>query len=328
MSYAGRMRTAVIGAVVGILALTGRPASAQSNPYQLVDNWESEEIVGVEAVAVDSHGNIYAAQRCQANWSNTCASSLRPPITEFDPSGKVIRTMGMKMFVFIHGLYVDKDDNLWATDAKGVNGKGQQVFKFSPEGKILMTLGKAGVAGDGPDTFNAPNSVVVGANGDIFVADGHGGDTNARIVKFTKDGKFIKAWGKKGTGRGEFGMFHALAMDSQGRIFVGDRGNGRIQIFDQEGNLLDVWEQFGSPSGIFIDANDMIYVSSGPGGDVAPPSSGVPWGIRVGSAKDGKVKYVIPPVGGVQSAGLVADSAGNIFVADVKTWRVDKYVKK
>jgi hypothetical protein len=328
MLLAGRKKVAIVAALMAMIPAFGRLARAQSNPYSLIDNWESEEIVGAEAVAIDSHGNVYAAQRCQANWSNTCASSLRPPIIKFDPSGKVIKTMGTKMFVFIHGLYVDKDDNLWATDAKGVNGKGEQVFKFSPDGQVLMTLGKAGVAGDGPDTFHGPNSVVVAPNGDIFVADGHGGDTNARIVKFSKDGTFIKAWGKKGTGPGEFGMFHALAMDSQGRLFVGDRGNGRIQIFDQDGKLLDIWEQFGSPSGIYIDASDNIYVSSGPGGDVAPPSSGVSWGIRVGSAKDGKVKYVIPPTGGVQSAGLVADTAGNIYVADVKTWRVDKYVKK
>ena len=124
-----------------------------------------------------------------------------------------------------------------------------------------MTLGKAGVAGNGPDEFNAPSAVVVAPNGDIFVADGHGGNTNARIVKFSKDGKFIKAWGKKGSAQGEFDIPHALAMDSRGRLFVGDRQNNRIQIFDQDGNYIDQWFQFSRPSGVFIDKNDIIYVA-------------------------------------------------------------------
>src|SRR5205807_10332395 len=134
--------------------------------------------------------------------------------------------------------------NVWITDAQGKDGKGHQVIKFSPEGKVLLTLGKAGVTGDGADTFNQPSDVVVAPNGDIFVADGHGGNSNARIVKFSKDGKFIKAWGKKGSAPGEFDTPHALAFDSKGRLFVADRANDRIQIFDQDGKFLDQWKQF------------------------------------------------------------------------------------
>jgi sugar lactone lactonase YvrE len=328
-----RFKHVLMAGLVGVTGLCGRGTYAQTDPYQLVPGWESEELVGVEAIAVDKNDNVFAAQRCQANWSNTCISSLRQPIVEFNPDGKVINEFGLKQYVFIHGLYVDKDNNLWATDAKGVFGHGEQVFKYSPESKLLMTLGKAGVAGDGPDTFHGPNSVVVAENGDIFVADGHGVDgcggyTNARIVKFDKNGKFIKAWGKMGTGPLEFGMFHGLAMDSKGRLFVGDRGNGRIEIYDQEGNLLDTWEQFGAPAGMFIDQNDMLYVASGPGGDVSPPKSGVSWGIRVGSATDGVVRYLIPPEAGIQASGLAADSHGTIYASDVKTWHVAKYILK
>ena len=148
------------------------------------------------------------------------------------------------------------------TDGLGKDGKGHQVFKFSPDGKVLLTLGKAGVAGNGPDEFNAPSSVLVAPNGDIFVGDGHGRETNARIVKFSKDGKFIKTWGKKGSGPGEIDIPHALAMDSRGRLFVGDRQNNRIQIFDQDGNYIDQWLQFSRPSGVFIDKNDIIYVAN------------------------------------------------------------------
>src|SRR5262249_50000752 len=135
-------------------------------------------------------------------------------------------------------------------------GKGQVVVKFSPEGKVLMTLGMAGVAGDPPNHLTQPLDVVTAPNGDIFVAEGHRGededarpDTVARIAKFSANGKFLKVWGRMGSGPGEFRTPHGLAMDSQGRLFVADRGNMRIQIFDQEGKFLDEWRQFSRLSG-------------------------------------------------------------------------------
>src|SRR5207249_8287639 len=140
---------------------------------------------------------------------------------------------GAGMFIFPHGLFVDRDGNVWVTDGRGKGGKGHQVFKFSPDGKLLMTLGKAGVTGDGPDTFNSPSDVLVAPSGDIFVADGHGPQTNARIVKFDKSGKFLTSWGGHGSGENQLEGPHALAMDSQGRLFVGDRTNNRVQVFDQ-----------------------------------------------------------------------------------------------
>jgi len=150
-----------------------------------------------------------------------------------------------------HKITVDKDGDLWVADNGLKDGRGQQVFKFNPDGKILLTLGKAGVAGPGSDTFDQPTEVAVAANGDIFVADGHGRApaANARIMKFDKNGKFIKTWGKKGTAIGEFDCPHTLAFDSRGRLFVGDRQNNRIQIFDQDGRFIAEWKQFGRPSG-------------------------------------------------------------------------------
>src|SRR6185436_8276366 len=126
---------------------------------------------------------------------------------------------------------IDRNGFLWATDARGANGKGQQVFKFDPQGRVVLTLGTKGVAGEGPDTFNGPCDVAVAANGDVFVADGH---ISARVVKFSADGKFLKAWGHKGEGPGEFNVPHAIVIDSRGSVMVGDRGNRRIQIFDQD----------------------------------------------------------------------------------------------
>jgi len=236
------------------------------------------------------------------------------------------------MLLFPHGIHVDKEGNVWVTDARGAEGKGHQVFKFSPVGKVLLTLGKAGVSGEGPDIFNQPSDVVVAANGDIFVADGHDRNTNARIVKFSKDGKFIKAWGKRGSAPGEFDTPHALAMDSRGRLFVGDRGNNRIQIFDQEGKFLEEWKQFSRPSGIYIDKKDVIYVADSESNTARNP--GWKRGIRIGSAKDGSVTAFIPdpepdPDRSPTSAaeGVAADAMGNVYGAEVGPKGVKKYVK-
>jgi streptogramin lyase len=235
------------------------------------------------------------------------------------------------MFVFPHGMHVDKDGNVWVTDADGKDGKGHQVVKFSPDGKVLLALGKAGVAGDGQDTFNRPSAVVTSPAGDIFVADGHGGNSNARIVKFSKDGKFIKAWGKKGSAPGEFAELHAIAIDSTGRVFVGDRGNSRIQIFDQDGKFLAEWKQFGRPSGIFIDRNDIIYVTDSQSD--AKRNPGFKRGIRIGNAKDGSVHALIPGIGPEPDKesvpeGVAADAMGNVYGAETTANDLKKFVKK
>ena len=283
------------------------------------------------AVGVDSKGHIWVAERCGAN---TCVGSHVDPVLEFDQSGKLLKSFGADMFVFPHGFWIDKDDNIWITDGQGREGIGHQVFKFSPDGKVLMTLGKAGVPGDGPDTFNQPNAVAIAPNGDIFVSDGHNvGRGNARVLKFTKDGKFIKQWGGHGSAPGQFEMPHALAFDSKGRLFVGDRGNNRIQIFDQDGKFLEAWTQFSRPSGIFIDAHDVMYVADSESTDKDGYGHNPGWkrGIRIGSAKDGSVTAFIPdpsPGTGATSAaeGVAADANGNVYGAEVASKDIKKYV--
>jgi streptogramin lyase len=227
------------------------------------------------------------------------------------------------MFVFPHGIFVDKDDNVWVADADGKEGKGHTVVKFSPSGKVLLTLGKPGVAGDGPDTFNRPSGVAVAANGDVFVSDGHGGDSNARIVRFSKDGKFVAAWGKKGKGPGEFDTLHGIALDSKGRVFVVDRGNNRIQIFDQNGKFLDQWTQFSNPSGIFIDSKDVMYVADDTSNAKTRPEW--PRAIRIGSAKDGSVTALIPET---EAEDVVADAQGNVYAAEVTRKMIKKFAKQ
>ena len=318
----------------------GSQPNAAPNPYRAVDGWgktlpEGRQWGSTNALTVDSKGNVWVAERCGGN---SCADSTLDPILEFDSTGKLLKSFGAGLLVVPHGVYVDQDGNVWATDNSGKDGKGQQVIKFSADGKVLMRLGKAGVAGDGPDTFNQPDGVVIAPNGNIFVADGHTiGSGNARIVKFSKDGKFILQWGEHGAGPGQFEVPHSIAIDSKGRIFVADRGNKRIQIFDQDGKFLEQWTQFGVPSGLFIDRNDALYVadSMSESDDPKRPAynPGFEQGIRVGSAKDAKVMAFIPippPPGAATNApeGVAADPSGNVYGADVVLKDVRKYVKQ
>ena len=215
------------------------------NPYQPGVSWG--QLPGgrtwgsTAGIALGRDGNIWALDRCGQSGAGgtTCAGSPLDPILQFDPSGRFIKGFGAGLFVSPHKITVDPEGNIWVADNGITEGKGQQVFKFSPEGKVLLTLGKAGVAGPGVDVFDQPTEVAIAPNGDIFVADGHGNmpTANARIVKFDRTGRFIKTWGRKGTAAGDFDCPHTLAFDSQGRLFVGDRQNNRIQIFDQNGRL-------------------------------------------------------------------------------------------
>ena len=301
------------------------PTNDAPNPYQRVEGWaklpEGRTWGATSAVDVDKDGkSIWVAERCGANSCLDRATgkmSDSPSVLKFDSTGKLVKSFGAGMLIFPHGIHVDKDGNVWVTDGqdnaplpqRGTGGAGgggrargeapsgpigprpgatmgNQVYKFSPDGKVLLTLGKPGGAA-APEYFYQPNDVVTAPNGDIFVAEGHGAGNN-RIIKFDKTGKFIKEWGKLGTGPGEFDQPHALAFDSKGRLFVGDRNNNRIQIFDQNGTFIEEWKQYSRPSGIYIDKNDMLYVADSESESVSQNHNGWKRGIRVGRIKDGK----------------------------------------
>ena len=334
------------------------PVNSAPNPYQLVENWarlpEGRTWGSTSAVDVDLDGkSIWVAERCGAN---TCVNSPNVDVVlKFDESGKLVKSFGAGLMVFPHGIHVDREGNIWVTDgqdnlpraARGAAAAttpatapakviGHQVFKFSPDGKILMTLGKPGGNQPGtsadPASFYQPNDVLVAPNGDIFVSEGHGG-ANSRLIKFDKTGKFIKEIGRKGSGRGEFDQPHALVMDSRGRLFVGDRGNNRIVIMDQEGNVLEEWLQFSRPSGIFIDKQENIYVADSESGSVARTRTDWKRGIRIGRIRDAVITAFIPdPVENAPSTsaaeGVAVDAAGNIYGAEVGSRSLKKYVKK
>ena len=335
-----RARSAQILAIAALIAATlGRSyaqPNSEPNPYRTVEHWftlpEGRTMGSTSAVWVAPSGHIWVAERCGAN---SCRDSNLAPVLEFDPSGKLLKSFGEGMFVFPHGIWIERDGTIWLTDGQAANGKGHQVFKFSPEGKVLMTLGKAGVAGDGPDTFNQPNAVAIAPNGDIFVSDGHNvGRGNARVLKFSKDGKPIKQWGGHGSAPGQFEMPHALAFDSKGRLFVADRGNNRIQIFDQNGKFLEEWKQFGRPSGIFIDRNDAMYVADSESTDktataTIPVGNGASASAAPKTAGHGLHSRPLPGTAVTSAAeGVAADAQGNVYGAEVGPKDVKKYVRK
>jgi sugar lactone lactonase YvrE len=336
---------------------------ALPHPYARDETWftmpPGRTLGSTSAIDIDKDGkSVWIAERCGGQ--DLCAGSHVAPVMKFDAKGNFVRAFGADMISYPHGIYVDRDGNVWVTDlqsnidnaARGGRGgppgassggpvtpAGAQVLKFSPEGKLLMRLGTPGVYGNDETHFSQPSDVVTAPNGDIFVADGHdSAPSNARIVKFDKNGKFIKAWGA--CGKNPINLLdcqHALAMDSQGRLFVGNRGNNRIEIFDQEGNLLDEWSQFGKPSGLFIDKNDTLYVADSESG-VAQTNAYIR-GVHVGSAKTGAVTaYIQDPLGNpapwnplrgtTGPEGVAADKDGVIYVSQVTPPGLARYTLK
>ena len=305
--------------------------NSKPNPYRTIENWaklpDGRSWGSTSAVDIDRDGrSVWVAERCGAN---SCAGKTDDPVLHFDASGKLIKSFGSGMFLFPHGIAVDKDDNIWITDGQSANGKGFTVVKFSPDGKILKTLDYA---------FNQPNDVAVAPNGDIFVSEGHTPMMgSAQILKFNKDGKFLMKWGKHGSGPGELEVPHTLAFDSRGRLFVGDRANNRIQIFDQDGKYLDQWKQFSRPSGMFIDKNDILYVTDSESTDKEGYGYNPGWkrGIRIGSAKDGVVTAFISdpliPTGALPATsaaeGVAVDKDGVVYGAEVGSRSLKRYVK-
>jgi hypothetical protein len=319
-------------------------AQVLPNPYRAVDGWAKlpggREIGAVGDVDIDLDGrHVWAVLRCDAGgdrFGYECLDSDLDVVIKFDPEGNQVASFGGGMFIWPHGLHVDRQGNVWVTDAASAERtdgrRGHQVVKFSPEGRVLLTLGTPGVPGNDATHFNAPSDVVTSANGDVFVADGHGDNTNNRVVKFAPDGTFIEAWGRTGYAPGEFRTLHAIAIDSRGRVFVGDRSNNRIQLFDQQGTHLATWTQFGRPSGIFFDGNDRIVVADSESDDVQNP--GWEMGIRIGDAATGWVdEFILYQWGDPrETAGngaefAAADRAGNIYAGEPRPRRLQKYVR-
>jgi DNA-binding beta-propeller fold protein YncE len=370
------------------------PTNDLPNPYTTVENFfklpAGREWGSTSAVDVSPDGRfIWVAERCgmgeNGRARNSCwdaaGGKMHPHevLLKFDQkTGNVLGSYGAGLMVFPHGIHVDRDGNVWVTDgqdnlprrrpgqpadtplpAAPAKVVGHQVFKFSPDGKLLLTLGKPGGNQPGQPadqaSFYQPNDVITYPNGDILVAEGHG-STHARLVKFDRSGKFLMEYGKRGSGlEGEFDQPHGLAFDSKGRLFVADRSNNRIQILDASTfKTLDTWYQFSRLSGIAIDRNDVLYGADSESGSVNPMHGAWKRGIRIGSARDGKVTGFIPdpsgegvtfsmvdgkpvlrksdgspaPGGTLAAEGVAVDLEGNVYGAEVGPHQVVKYTRK
>lgn len=297
---------------------------------------------GIDIDPIDGH--IWAYERCGASSFGggvpvNCDTNPVDPIFKFDRNtGEVLANFGGGLMQTPHGIHVDADGNVWVTDfaSNRAGTKGHQVHKFSPNGDLLMSLGTPGQAGSGPNQFNQPNDVITGPDGSIYVSDGHNGQgmtsndamaegraegSTARIIKFSADGTRLKEWGQIGVRHGEFRTPHAMEFDSYGRLWVADRGNHRLEIFDQEGNYLDSRYMYGRISGLFITADDMVYAID----SESAPTSHVGWrnGVRVGHVDEDVITAFIPPFEredrvyqGTAGEGVAVDADGNVYAAE------------
>lgn len=331
---------------VGVLSAASGRLSSQvpSNPYRTNFNWDKlqgRKIGVASGIKMDPDGaHMWILDRCGANG---CAESVLDPIIKVDFDGKIVKTFGRGLINFPHGFFVDREGNVWVTDGAPAGdprgeagfkkGMGHQVLKFGPDGNVLMRLGEAGVPGADERHFNGPTGVVVAQNGDIWITDGHGGPQrgpnkdnmygsrggNNRLVRLSREGRFIKAWGG-GVGSESadplgFNDPHDIAIDAEGRLYIADRGNQRVQVLDRDGNFITRWTQFGKPSAIAIDNNGHIYVADGMSD--ARWNPGWERGIRVADIKTGWVKAFIPDVeittGGAGTEFLGVDHKGTIY---------------
>ena len=279
--------------------------SADLPKYESVAGWpqlpEGSKLGAVAAVATDSADRIYVFHRG------------KQPIMVFDRDGKLLRGWGDGLVKTAHGLRVDGDGNVWITDIGN-----HLVTKFDPQGKVLLTLGKKDQPGDGPDQFNKPTDVAAAPSGEFYVSDGYG---NSRVVKFSKDGKYLKEWGKKGAGAGEFNLPHAVCLDAQGRVYVGDRENNRVQLFDADGKFLTQWKESGAPYGLAPAAGERWLVADGRANLVQfLDKEGKPLG-RFGAKGTGAGEFAMPH-------WVCMDSKGAVYVAEVGNLRVQKFVAK
>lgn len=291
-----------------LLFVVAATACAQSLPklnYQADPNWPNlplgwnfEETPGI---AVDEREHAFVFHRGPR------------PLIEFDRAGNYVRHWGDGLFVRPHGLKFDKEGNLWAADDQG-----HVVVKIDKNWRIRMVLGRKNTKGETNDLFNRPTDIAFAPNGDFYVSDGYG---NSRVVKFNKDGKFLLAWGKKGSGPGDFNLPHSVAVDAQGRVYVGDRENHRMQVFDADGKFLKEWKQVGSPWGIIITEDQNIIMCDGHRNRILKVNlDGQILGELSGPGRlPGQLDF---------SHHIAVGKSGAIYVSEIKNWRVQKFVPK
>ena len=261
----------------------------------LPPGWNFGEVPGV---AADSRGHVFVFHRGEH------------PIMEFAPDGRMIRSWGEGLFLRPHAVRVDPEGNIWTVD-----NDTHQVLKMDSSGRVRMVVGRREEGAETEENFNRPTDVAFAPNGDFYVSDGY---VNSRVVRFSKEGRYITAWGKKGDGEGEFNIPHAIAVDRQGRVYVGDRENYRVQIFDPDGNFLTQWRHVGAPWGLELRPDDTLFIADGYNDRI----------LKV--TLEGKVLGAFGTNGRMPGElnfahHLAIDPSGNIFVSEIKNHRAQKF---
>lgn len=333
---------AVAGVMCVILAASASSGQQRKlrESYEVVHDWpqmpEGRILGQATGVDVDSRGHVYVFHRSGRGWSEDPALPLisKTTIEVFDANGRHVRSWGANQFVMPHGLTIDSQNNVWLTDVAL-----HQVFKFAPDGKRLLVLGEARVPGADRTHFNKPTDVAVLPDGSFYVSDGYG---NTRVVKFSAAGEFQFEWGRRGTGPGEFDLPHAIDTDASGRVYVADRSNARVQVFDSSGKYLTEWRsaELGRPFSVAVSGDRAVVVD---GGDqslcsVAPSlATEAQCGIdRSGAVEvdlSGRVLARFGRFGNYDGQFRVAHDVavagdGSIFVVDVGGQRVQRFVRR
>ena len=293
-----RLRWAALGLAALAAAQDNWPKlghKVDSNWPTLPAGWTFDETPGV---AVDKREHVFVFHRGPHS------------IMEFDVEGKLLRNWGDGVFVRPHALKFDPEGNLWAADDQG-----HVVVKMDAQGRVRMVLGRKNTKGETDDLFNRPTDIAFGLNGDVYITDGYG---NSRVVQYTREGKFVRTWGKKGSAEGEFNLPHGIAVDKQGRVYVGDRENRRMQVFDANGKFVTQWKHVGSPWGVVITPDQQLYLCDGYNNRILKTNlSGEITGVLSGPGKlPGLLDF---------SHHLAVAPGGNIYVAEIKNWRVQKF---
>jgi peptidylamidoglycolate lyase len=308
-------------------ALVVQAAEPQQHHYEVVHGWpvlpENSILDEVSAVAVDSKQNVFVLMRGGRKWpdSDVLDTTVIPASTIFvfdGNSGQLLNRWGENIFALPHSITIDSNDNVWVADVAL-----HQVFKFTHDGKLIFTLGEHAVEGNDSSHFNRPSDVAVRADGSFYVSDGYG---NSRVVKFSADGKFLLEWGKKGNEAGQFNLPHGIALDNNGQVFVLDRENQRVQIFEQNGKYVSEWHgpPFVHPQDIKINADGFAFVVQA-GEDKLPDRTGI-----LMMRKDG---IVIERIGGygnydgqfLDPHWVAVAKNGDVYVADFSGKRVQKF---
>lgn len=302
------MRRLLLLAVFGILLTSGLRATGDEPAFRPVVGWPSGAksapgygTAAVSAVATDRQGRVFVFQRAPE------------PVLIFQRDGTFVRAWGAGEFTSPHGCRFDPEGNLWLTD-----NADHRVLKYTPEGKLLATFGTKGQAGEDATHFNKPTDIAFAPNGDVYISDGYG---NSRVVRFSHEGKYLGAWGRKGTGEAEFNLPHSVVIDRTGKVYVADRENARVQVFTPEGKYLTQWRDTGHPYGLYLTPEQRLYLTDGLANTLSVFDLTGKRLSRMGSAGAGAGEYQLPHL-------LTVDDQGAVYVCEVNGKRVQKLLPR